>query len=370
MLKKNNLFIKLIPASVILVCIAVISRFFSEPFTFPVNLDDCLYNALLQKYSIRELMQMLPGKYNGGLIAHFDGRMFSNFYSLLVFSLLKTNHSVYYLYNLFMFLVLLFSIYFLVNSLSKNRMISSLSISKQLLLSSFISCVLFIFLLDGRYEVFYWVSSISNHLLSIIFFVFTLALLICKPTFFRVLFMCILSFCIGQMNEVYAISFFLVFLFIAIASPSTRVSFLLMLVAVLSGLVINLSAHGTAVRFNVLYALPSHFNFTSSLKDTAYTLLLPFINFRYLPIKIPAVILLFFTIRNYLKIQVFIPDKYFLSFNRFLLFVALMSIFLHCYILGEICTYRGLLFYCLSLIYFIFIMAVKNILNPVKLFIR
>src|ERR1700757_26070 len=120
---KQNTITKFIPYALILVCAAVISRFFSEPFTFPVNVDDCLYSALLQKHSIWELMQMLGGKYNGAYIAHFDGRLFSNFYSLIVFSILKTHHSVYYLYDLFMFFVLAGSFLFLFSSLQKNGFI-------------------------------------------------------------------------------------------------------------------------------------------------------------------------------------------------------------------------------------------------------
>ncbi len=370
MQKENKLLTKLIPAAIILVCVGVISRFFTEPFKFPVNIDDCLYSALLQKYSVWELMQMLPGKYNGAYIAHFDGRMFSNFYSLIVFNILKTHHSLYYLYDLFIFLTLVTSLYFLFKTLIKKGVMSSLTFLKHILLSFLVSCSLFIFLIDGRYEVFYWVSGISNHLLSLIFFVFMITLFIGKPTFLRILSLSILSFCLGQMNEVYAVIFLSVFLFLAITIPSTRVSFITMLAAVSLSLYINLSAHGTVVRFNTLYSISTHFNFVSSLKDTVDTFWLPFINFRYLPIKTPLVILLFLTVRDYLKIQVSIPAKYFFLFNRVLLLTALLSVFLHCYILGEICTYRGLLFYCLSMIYFIFIMSSKNIVNPIKLFFK
>src|SRR6201993_70145 len=196
---KQNTITKFIPYALILVCAAVISRFFSEPFAFPVNQDDCLYSALLQNHSIWELMQMLSGKYNGAYIAHFDGRLFSNFYSLLVFSILKTHHSVYYLYDIFIFFVLIFSFYFLLNTLIKIKLISSLSIQKNVLLSAFVSCSLYLFLIDGRYEVFYWVSGISNHLLSIIFFVFALGIFIGKTNFLSILVLMLLAFCFGQM---------------------------------------------------------------------------------------------------------------------------------------------------------------------------
>jgi hypothetical protein len=367
---KQNTVTKLIPYILILICITVISRFFSEPFTFPVNVDDCLYSALLQNHSILELMQMLGGKYNGAYIAHFDGRLFSNFYSLLVFSILKTHHSIYYLYDLFIFFVLISSFIFLFYSLQKNGFISQLTNIKKAFLSLFVSCVLYIFLLDGRYEVFYWVSGISNHLLSIIFFVFALGIFINKTNFLRVIILMLLAFCFGQMNEVYAINYFIVFLLLAIFDSQKRFSFTIMLLSVLISLYLNLSAHGTAVRFNTLYSIETHFNFMEALKDSIDTFLLPITNYRYLPIKIPALILLFLALRDYFQFHFLLPEKKFPLINRLLLAGAVLSIFMHCYILGEMCTYRGLLFYFLTLMYFVFLMASRNIINPIKLFFR
>ena len=367
---KQNTITKLIPYTLILVCVAVISRFFSEPFTFPVNIDDCLYSALLQKHSIWELMQMLGGKYNGAYIAHFDGRLFSNFYSLLVFGILKTHHSIYYLYDLFMFFVLTGSFLFLISSLQKNGYISPLSNIKKAFLSLLVSCVLYIFLLDGRYEVFYWVSGISNHLLSIIFFAFALGIFINQTNFLRIVVLMLLAFCFGQMNEVYAVNYFIVFLLLAVFDPHKRFPFAIMLCSVLLSLYLNLSAHGTVVRFNTLYAIETHFNFMEAFKDSIDTFLLPFINYRYLPIKIPVLVLLYLALRDYFKFHFLLPEKKLLLINRLLLVGAVLSIFIHCYILGEMCTYRGLLFYFLTLMYFVFLMASKNILNPLKLFFR
>jgi hypothetical protein len=354
----------------IVVCVAVISRFFSEPFKFPVNQDDCLYAALLQKYSVWELVQMLPGKYNGVYIAHFDGRVFSNFYSLLVFSILKTHTSVYYLYDLFSFLLLVPAFFYLLSVLIKNNLVYPITTAKKSLLSLFLSCTLYIFLLDGRYEVFYWVSGISNHLLSIVFFVFSLGLFIDRSNFLRTFILVLLSFCFGQMNEVYAVCYFFVFLLLTIAEPKKIISFVFMLAALSLSLYMNLSAYGTAVRFNTLYAISTHFNFLSSFPDTVNTFLLPFINYRYLPIKIPVLICLFLAFRDYARLNFPVPGKHFLWFNRSLLLGAIMSIFLHCYILGEICTYRGLLFYFLCIVYFVFVLATKNTINPVKLFVK
>ncbi|MGZ3893542.1 MAG: hypothetical protein ACXVPE_00935 [Bacteroidia bacterium] len=313
---------------------------------------------------------MLSGKYNGAYIAHFDGRLFSNFYSLLVFNVLKTHHSQYYLYDLFMFFVLSGSFCFLFSSLIKSKILAPITKLNLCLLSLFVSCVLYVFLLDGRYEVFYWVSGISNHLLSLIFFIIALGLFIGKQNGLKTVVLALLSFCFGQMNEAYAVNYFGVFLLLVIARPEKKFTFLVMLAMVGLSLYLNLSAHGTAVRFNTLYAIDTHFNFKGAVIDSLDTFKLPFENYRYIPVKIPVLILLFLFLRDTVKLHLEFPQKYFRLFNWLLFFAALLSIFMHCYILGEICTYRGLLYYFLTLIYFIFMMASLKTINPLKLFLR
>lgn len=365
MFTKNNILF----ASIVIICLAVLSRFSIEPFYFPVNLDDCLYAALLQKYSIWDVMQMLTGKYNGAYIAHFDGRMFSNFYSLLVFSILGTKHSVFYLYNLFMFLVLTGSFFLLVSALGKKGFISQLTFFKKILLSFFLSSSLFLFLIDGRYEVFYWVSGISNHLLSLIFFLCMLTLFVQDRGIINTSLLAILSFCLGQMNEVYAVIFIAIFFFLAFSKKQKWFSYAVMLSMTLLSLYLNLSAHGTVIRFHTLYSIDTHFNAGGAFIDMIDTFKLPFINYRYLPIKIALIVILFLSVKHYFQLKINMNEKYFLWSNRLALFAAVASIYLHCFVLGEICTYRGLLFYTLVLIYFIFAMGCRNISNPLKLFI-
>ena len=370
MKRHTDILNKVIPASILALFLLIVWRFLVEPFLFPVNIDDCLYSALLQDHSIWELTKMLSGKYNGAYIAHFDGRVFSNFYSLIVFSILKTHTSTYYLYDLFIFFALLGSLYFFIGRLGTIGVLSPSTTGKKILFSLITGSCFYILLLDGRYEVFYWISGISNHLLSIIFFIFALTLFISKQTFLNRLILATLAFCFGQMNEVYALCFLLIFALIALRFSTTRITLGLMAITLGLSLYMNLSAHGTAVRFNTLYSISTHFNFWSSWKDMADTFWLPIINYRYIPIKIPVVILFFLTVRNYLNIKIAVSEESLFLFNRMLLLTALASIFMHCYILGEICTYRGLLFYIFSLLYFTFLIASLHIKNPLKLFFR
>ncbi|MGZ3904628.1 MAG: hypothetical protein ACXVC6_13085 [Bacteroidia bacterium] len=347
----------------------MISRFFVEPFLFPVNLDDCMYNALLNTFTFPELVQMLPGDCNGHLFSHFDGRMFSNMYSLLVFSIFKHHWASYYIYTLFLFLVLIGAFYFMYRSLMINNRITFISPLKSLLLSAYTACLIYIFVMDGRYEVFYWISSTSNHLLSLIFFILCIGLLSYPRNWLSNFLLCILCFCFGQMNEVYAFSYCCVFLFFAFIQPKKRMVFLLMIAFVSSAVMINLTSPGTISRFNVLYDISTHFNFVSSLIDTKDTFLIPFVNYRYLPIKTTAFVIFFLLIKDHFKIHFKPSSKKLIWFNRILLIVSVLSVFLHCYIMGEVCTYRGLLFLGLSFTYFVFIMAAKNIFNPLKLFL-
>lgn len=365
----KNIIHKLLPYSAIAVCILVISRFFIEPFLFPVNLDDCMYNALLNTYTLPELIEMLPGDCNGHLFSHFDGRMFSNMYSLLVFSIFKHHWASYYIYVLFLFVVLICSFYFMFRSLMINHYITFLAFGKTFLLSAYSACLIYIFVIDGRYEVFYWISSTSNHLLSLIFFIISIGLLCWPRNWFSNILLCILCFCFGQMNEVYAFSYCCIFLYFAFIQPKKRMVYVLMIAFVSSAVLINLTSPGTISRFNVLYDISTHFNLVSSLIDTKDTFLVPFVNYRYLPIKLIAFVIFFMLVKDHFAIHFRPSSKRLILFNRILLVVSVLSVFLHCYIMGEVCTFRGLLFLGFSFTYFIFIMAAKNIFNPLKLFL-
>jgi len=350
---------RLFPGLLILTCIAVLSLFFIDPFKYAIQNDDYIFIFLLKTHSISESISFVMATYNG--------RWFSHFYTFLVFSVLGANWSFYFIYDLFIFLLLVLSFHSFFTLFIKKGIISELSFFKKTLLSFFIASIFFIFLLDGRYEVFYWISSISNHLLSIIFFLFSLSLFVSEYSFFRTFLLGVLCFCLGQMNEVYAVNYLFILFFIALTIPKTKIYFIIALIALSSGLLINVFTIGSSIRY---YHAATEFDFLKSVKDFTYTFLLPIINFRYLPIKLSGLILLFLAIRDYFKIRVYLPGKLFFAFNRFLAIACALSIFAQCYLLRDVCQYRGLLLYCLTLLYFIFIMASKNMLNPLKLFFK
>src|SRR6185503_16877186 len=184
---------KLVPVAILLIVAVVLSRFFTEPFRFTIQADDFLFlNQLKNKSAWDTSLAILHSS---------NGRWFSHFYTALVFTVLKTNWSIYFIYDIFAFLLLVLSLFCFFNSFIKKGIISQLTFLKQILLAFFTACVFFIFLMDGRYEVFYWVSSISNHLLSVIFFFFALSLFIGKNVL-RLPLLAVLAFCLGQMNEI------------------------------------------------------------------------------------------------------------------------------------------------------------------------
>src|ERR1700752_4233178 len=103
-LKKNDTIInKLVPIAILLTIIAVLSRFFTEPFRFTIQADDFLFlNHLKNKSAWDTSLAILHSS---------NGRWFSHFYTALVFSILKTNWSTYFVYDIFAFLLLVFSLF-------------------------------------------------------------------------------------------------------------------------------------------------------------------------------------------------------------------------------------------------------------------
>jgi hypothetical protein len=356
--KNNNIINKLVPTAILLTIITVLSRFFAEPFRFTIQADDFLFLNHLKNKSVWDT--------SIAILHSSNGRWFSHFYTALVFSILKTNWSIYFIYDIFAFLLLVFSLFCFFNSFIKREIISRLTFTKKLLLSFFTACMFFIFLIDGRYEVFYWVSSISNHLLSIIFFFFTLSLFIGK-SFWRFPLLAVLAFCLGQMNEIYVMNYLLILFFLQLALPETRISFIVFLIVIGGSFLFNITSAGASARLNE--AAPD-FNTTQTMRNAGETFLLPIINYKYLPIKITSLILLIFSLRNYFKLKFSLESTYFYTFNRLLFLACIFGICVQCFLLKMVCPYRSMLAYCLGLIYFIFLMACKGIANPIRLFFK
>lgn len=355
--KNRNILTKLVPYVLAFVCLLVVSRFFIDTRRFTIQADDFMFLTKLQGHSVWEASMLVLERSNG--------RWFSHFYTCLVFSVLKANWPVYFIYALLMFFVFVLSLFSFFSAIVKERLISDINISKRWLLSFFTASVFFLFLIDGRYEVFYWVSSISNHLLSVIFFLFSLSLIIRKLGLYKIPILLFLSFGISQMNEIYIISYLLVYVFLWFWLPREKTNLLLIFIIIASGLVLNVCSAGAAARVNE--AAPD-FSLGRSFIDCRETFTLPLINYRYLPIKLAAVLLLIFSLRNYFKLSFTAPGRHFLLFNRLLLLTAVIGVFAQCFLLRMVCPYRSMLVYCLCLVYFVFLMAVKNTVNPLKLF--
>ncbi|MGZ3865700.1 MAG: hypothetical protein ACXVNR_04460 [Bacteroidia bacterium] len=335
---------------------AVLSRFFIDPFRYTIQADDTIFLRLLQDHSVWDSSFEVQKIYNG--------RWFSHLYTCIVFDILKMNWHIYFLYDLFVFLLLVVSIFCFFNSFMKAGIISGLTLAKKILLSCFSASVFFIFLVDGRYEVFYWISSVSNHLLSIIFFFFLLALFVSKSVL-RFPLALLLAFCLGQMNEIYIMNYLLILFFLQLAIPQTRGLFFAISFVLIVSFYFNVTAVGTATRVN--RAIPE-FSALQASKDIAETFLLPLITYRYLFIKIATAALLVFSIRHYFDLHFSLNGKYFFAFNRLLLAVSLFGICAQCFLLRLVCPYRSMLVYMLTIIYFVFLMASKRMKNPLKLF--
>lgn len=355
--KRNTPNSKLIPLAIILACLAVLSRFFTDPFRYTIQADDMIFLQLLKSHSILDSSFAVQETFNG--------RWFSHLYTCIVFSILKTNWTMYFLYDLFAFLLLVLSLFCFFHAFIKRKFISQLSFAKKILLSFFTATVFFIFLVDGRYEVFYWVSSVSNHLLSVILFFFALALFAGSFNYLRLFLLALIAFCLGQMNEIYIINYLLVLFILQLVMPQSRIYFIAMVIVLGISFFYNITATGTASRFN--RAVPE-FSITQTMKDIAETFLLPITNYRYLPMKIAALVLLVLSVQNYFKLSFTMPGNYFILFNRLLLLACLLGVLAQCFLLRMVCPYRSLLVYCLALIYFLFVMAGKKIINPLKLF--
>lgn len=235
-------------------------------------------------------------------------------------------------------------------------MISVVPPLKRLLFSCLTACLLFVLLLDGRYEVFYWISSICNHLLSIVFFLLSLSCLLNQDKKWLAVPAYTLLFFTGFMNEVYALCFCLILLCMAFLSPSAKGRYVIGVCLIILALMLNFFSAGTAQRLGEATGSTA---FANALQDSFHSFLYPFYNYRYLPFKLLTGVIFALSVRHYFKLELFVSTRFYVL-NRILVLTLPLTILAQCWLLRIPCPFRGLIFFNLVIIYFLFLYSAKK----------
>ncbi len=329
---KKNLFQYVLPAALVA---GFLCFFFYDALHYIPNGDDEFNDEYVSNLGIVEAAKLF--------FSNINGRWFSHIITAISFAVLKHNYMYYALYVTGVMLLFVVSISVLYKNYLHTFYKEKLSALKSFWFAWVFTATLFFLLFVGRQEVWAWVSSANNHLMSVILSVFLFSSLIKENnSVIKIIWVCILAAAIGGLNEVNAaccaIAAVGLFALQKFYSPQLKLNSLIIWLAVfiiISSLAVNVISGGYESRMN---SLP-HFTIPQSIKNTVHTFALPLMQYRYIALRLcTLLIFLFFIDINFAALK---PSKQDIIIAAGLLVIIGASFFLHCYILSDIVPSRG-----------------------------
>jgi hypothetical protein len=291
---------------------------------------------------------------------HVNGRGLGHFLALGGFALF-TEHIQYY-WILLLPAVLLFAACqaILLNALANRFWVLHLSFFQSVFAGLLSTACMYFFLFEGRFQTWYWMSSVGVHPLSISLMSLGFACLL-KPirigSRFHILAIVCFTF-LGGLDELCVLMSFVLFGCMYLnenAKERPALIKLLWPVCVLLALSfgVNLISSGFGSRMDGQPA----FALGQSLKNTVHSALLPILKFHYLPVRLIALtIWLGFVCQLTKSHQIaFVTEtrKGFLKRSLAALGLILLSLFIVCYVLCDISPERCMIFPALFFLLYI-----------------
>lgn len=330
---------KMLPVFLWILFFVILSFILFEPVSYKITIDELWFIALNTKYSVLDAALTYCKLWNG--------RFFSNLYNAAVLNLLGWNLNLYAVYNTIIFFLLYFATFFLVHKSKKQHYLHFQRLNTATT-ATVLPILTFVFFFRDRFEIFYWISSISNHLLSFILLGFAVGLILMGRKGSNLIALAIISISIGGLNEVYAICYFIFLLLVAILSK--KASLLIPASLLLPVIVFSYLSAGTAIRMNYLPEM----NWIASIKFTILSIWNRIISPEFF-LTILLLVIIFKTGSINIKTTFRNKKSYNLTLVG-LLMTGIASIWGHCLILGDTCPARG------QLIFFICVIAIVCLL--------
>lgn len=324
---------------------AMIGYITNASFHYSWMLDDHVFRETLHEKNISD-----AGFY---FFHNSNGRLFSHFYLFTVFTIFKSVNFLF-IYHLFLVCEFVLALSLLLKNYSERFYLSAFTFKQAFFYAVFITAFFFFLFFIARIESWLWISSTGVYLISLIIAMHAFALVLAeKQSTAKTILALLLFFIAGGFSESFAIMYLMALLWLdfKIIRKDKRFEKLKIitnfsLAGSVSGILLNLFSSGAGNRLDSL----QQFNFLYSLKNTAHSLLMPFLNLKYLAgdlLLIAALLAYAWCSVKDLKID-FKP-----ALRRFipvLLFIA-CSFFLPCYVLSDIVPLRAA-----SLGYFVFVL--------------
>jgi hypothetical protein len=334
-------------------------------FVFTLTLVVFIYNSLNYKF-LEDDIYFLESTANRSVIqsfwffyANLNGRWFSNLLNSLLFGSLGNNPLHYWLIHILQFFLFIFSVSYFFKSIFCYFLNIRRSFFQFVSYGAFFTSIFYWFFFDARIEVWYWESSCTVHLISLIL-IFTIYGLVYEQAisqtlkYLLIIFLCLLM---GNNSETFSVACILLSTYIAILNRKKREFFYLHITITFFigiSLLSNVLAVSTSHRKNNLLDSTIY----NGVKYGIYTIYLQLQKVKHIPFKIAAVILLVglsSIIRKDFNLQKpFIP-KLLLSAKLLIVLIIIESLFFPAYSITQETPDRTL-----SFIYLLFLLLGIN----------
>ena len=329
---KQKLFKYFLPAAMVA---GFLCFFFYDALHYIANLDDSFNDEYVSKMGAIDAAKLF--------FSNINGRWFSHIVTAIGFHFLKSNYTYYAFYVTGMMLLFVASISLLHKTHLKTFLSQETPVLKSILFAFVFTATLYFLLFVGRQEIWAWVSSANNHLLSVILCVLLFSLLLQEnKSTFKTIIVFLITAAIGGLNEVNAVCCVLSIAGLSFLHkfyyPQLKLSKANMIMAgliIVASLSVNVFSGGYESRMN---SLPN-FTLPQSIKNTVHTFVLPAMQYKFIVLRLFALLtFLFFIDTDFSKVKINRNDK---IIACAVFTIIAVSFFLHCYILSDIVPSRG-----------------------------
>jgi hypothetical protein len=293
------------------------------------------------------------GPWKGSLFFYqqVTGRWLGHILSFLNFSIFGCQVHYYWIPVLLMLFVFLCSLAYLLRVLAGRYFGFKVSFFGALFSSLLFTSCLYFFLYEGRWETWYWLSSVFIHPfgLSLMFLGFGCILdeNLKGPAAYILLGLAF--FALGGIQEICSVLSFLFFAWIYKESnPAGRPALLRKMIPAAFALAVSFLVNLLSSGFRTRIDNQPSFRILQSLKNTIHSMLVPVLNYEYLIPRVLAFLIWIWWLRN-IRSQINIPNQLSpgLVFKRSTLpafGIIVLCLFMTCYVLCDIAPQRCLLF--------------------------
>lgn len=330
---KSHTFIKRLLPTILVV--GFFGCFLYDAFHYIINGDDVFNDETV---STNGIVKSIAIFYEG-----INGRWFSHIITAVCFAYLKHNYFYYAAYVTFIMILFVMAVSMLHKNYIKTFLQKETSSQESEIFAFVFTATLYFLLIAERQEIWAWVSSVNNHLLSVVLGIMLLALLLKENAkWLTSLIVFLVSAFIGGLNEVNAVcsaltvaGFFVLHkCYFSQIKLSNKNMFLAVAVIGVS-LATNVLSGGYTSRMN---SLPN-FMLVQSLKNTIHTFALPVMQYKLIPLRLGVVLIFLFFVNGAFYKQSISKKGIWITLG--ILCIVSISFFFHCYILSDIVPPRG-----------------------------